>query len=370
MGNMIKLGFTLAVICMISGWSLHTINSMTKPKIAAYAVKEEEKARRAVLMPQAINLLDFPGGVYKWENPETGEKIMVPLSDLNMIDDPIEYTPAPGAPVTESELNRVQTKINSVQQVNPGSANGAEVYVMNAVKSAFLSSMEFIHRVIVPLTVNEGDNERQIFIDLKEEENTLAGEYNGVSITFSSVKDGLLPYRIGERAWAGVMNGEKITVSGSMTITKTDMIPIVPFKFYEARVGSKSFGAVFRVAPSGYAGPVQAIVGVNSEGRVNGVQVLGHAETPGLGARITEVNPTMTEKLKGKLGRKDLDPDKPWFLAQYEGLNASELVLMKDDPSGKVDAITAATVTSRALTNGIREGLNRYQTLNKSRGDL
>jgi len=105
------------------------------------------------------------------------------------------------------------------------------------------------------------------------------------------------------------------------------------------KMGNK-VGIVFKVAPRGYGGPIPTIVGVDREGRITGVKIASAAEglkeTPGLGVKITE----------------------PWFRNQFKGKTKKEVLLKKD--GGTIEAITAATISSRAVTNGIREGMEKY----------
>ncbi|MBN2538292.1 FMN-binding protein [candidate division WOR-3 bacterium] len=95
-------------------------------------------------------------------------------------------------------------------------------------------------------------------------------------------------------------------------------------------------GAVVRVAPRGYAGPVETLAGVGLDGLVTGIVITSLKETPGLGLKATQA----------------------WFRDQFRGKPAAELKLDKD--GGTLDAISAATITSRAVTNGVREGIEKY----------
>jgi electron transport complex protein RnfG len=100
-------------------------------------------------------------------------------------------------------------------------------------------------------------------------------------------------------------------------------------------------GIVFQVMPRGYGGPIGTLVGVDSTGKITGLRIASPAEglkeTAGLGLRVRE----------------------DWFRNQFINKTKNELRLKKD--GGTIDAITAATISSRAVTNGVREGLERYK---------
>ena len=59
-------------------------------------------------------------------------------------------------------------------------------------------------------------------------------------------------------------------------------------KIYRGYVDGKPVGVAFICSPSGYGGPIETVVGVSSDGKVSGVTVVKHSETPGLGANITD----------------------------------------------------------------------------------
>ncbi len=104
--------------------------------------------------------------------------------------------------------------------------------------------------------------------------------------------------------------------------------------------GEKYIGIVFRYEKKGYSGTIRPIVGVDSTGKVIRVKIPKEelSETPGLGMKIAE----------------------ELFLNQFKNLSADEIFLKKDKQQGKIDAITSATISSRAATDAVREGLIRY----------
>ncbi len=99
-------------------------------------------------------------------------------------------------------------------------------------------------------------------------------------------------------------------------------------------------GIVFRCAPRGYGGPVETMVGVDLEARVTGIRIAspaeGMKETPGLGLKARD----------------------DWFRNQFKGLTADQVKLKKD--GGTLDAISAATITSRAIAKGVADGIRKY----------
>ncbi len=100
----------------------------------------------------------------------------------------------------------------------------------------------------------------------------------------------------------------------------------------------KAIGSIFKIAPRGYAGPVNAMIGIDEGGKVMAVSItkLDQTETPGLGTKVTE----------------------PKFRDQFKDKEGNDLKLKKD--GGSVDAITAATISSRAVANGVHEGMEWY----------
>ncbi len=92
-------------------------------------------------------------------------------------------------------------------------------------------------------------------------------------------------------------------------------------------------GYVVRVAPNGFGGAIDMMVGVRADGTVSGVSVISHTETASLGANCT---------------RED-------FRGQFVGQSGT-LAVSKD--GGTIEALTGATVTSRAVTDGVNAALN------------
>ncbi len=132
---------------------------------------------------------------------------------------------------------------------------------------------------------------------------------------------------------------EKIEAMQKVLPDAQEFVEVTQGKVWEAKAGGQVIGRVLAASTQGYSGPIESLVGLDASGLVSGVRVLQQTETPGLGAKITSAR----------------------FLGQFQGRKAEEVALKKDDPGGKIDAITAATISSRALTNAIRQAIQEYQ---------
>jgi len=119
-----------------------------------------------------------------------------------------------------------------------------------------------------------------------------------------------------------------------------------PVTVYRARKNGQPV-ALFAtpVAPDGYSGPIQLLVGVYADGTLAGARVLAHKETPGLGDGIDEKR-------------------SPWILAfagkSLENPRPDGWKVKKD--GGAFDQFTGATVTPRAVVKATRKFLEYAQT--------
>ncbi|GAB2880078.1 electron transport complex subunit RsxG [Uliginosibacterium flavum] len=113
-----------------------------------------------------------------------------------------------------------------------------------------------------------------------------------------------------------------------------------PVTVYRGRKAGVYSAAVFQHRARGYAGDIVILVGLNAEGVVQGVRVLKHAETPGLGDKI--------EVAKS-----------PWVHA-FEGkaLGTARWGVKKD--GGEFDQFAGATITPRTVVKTVKEALEFY----------
>ena len=112
------------------------------------------------------------------------------------------------------------------------------------------------------------------------------------------------------------------------------------FVVYPAKKGGNFIGcAIETYDNNGYGGKVRSMVGLDAEGRVINYSVLEANETPGLGAKVSD-----WFKTKGDIRGKD---------------PASEDFKVKKD-GGEIDAITAATITSRAFLSSVKSAYQAF----------
>ena len=92
----------------------------------------------------------------------------------------------------------------------------------------------------------------------------------------------------------------------------------------------KAFGYCAEITATGFGGDIKMMVGVDGEKKVCGTYIVTMSETPGLGARAKE---------------------EPWFLEQFTGKSGTIEV------GNGVDALSGATITSKAVAKGVNDAL-------------
>ncbi|MDR2883007.1 MAG: RnfABCDGE type electron transport complex subunit G [Alistipes sp.] len=134
-------------------------------------------------------------------------------------------------------------------------------------------------------------------------------------------------------ALAGVLPAFDATTPAEMTLDE------IPVTVHTATQGGNVVGyAVETATRQGFSGEFRLMVGFSPNGKVLAVEVLQHAETPGLGDKMAgEGNP---------------------LLASFRGRNPGGMNLAVRKDGGDVDALTAATITSRAYVDAVARAFN------------
>lgn len=121
-------------------------------------------------------------------------------------------------------------------------------------------------------------------------------------------------------------------------VSDADSFKPVPGKA-EWFVAEKAGKVIDYIVPSeskGFGGKIKLLVAVSTDGKVKDFNILAHNETPGLGDNASK------------------DP----FRNQFKGKDAEKLVVVKDPSiTDEIEAMTGATISSRAVTKGVSEAV-------------
>ena len=143
-------------------------------------------------------------------------------------------------------------------------------------------------------------------------------------------------------AFDSVLTTEKLSEKGIP-------VPATVSAVYRGTASGQFAGYAVSVAPKGYGGKIVLIAGIGPDGAIKGVTLVSQNETPGLGTRAKD----------------------PVFLGKYAGLSAGDglqVVKKASDRKGDIQALSGATVTSRAVTRGISDALAVVRDLMEKEG--
>ena len=117
-----------------------------------------------------------------------------------------------------------------------------------------------------------------------------------------------------------------------------------PQAAYIALKDGKPSAIILRAtAPDGYSGAIQLLVGIQADGRLAGVRVLNHRETPGLGDKIDLAKSTWIRSFDGK---------------SLQTPSAEGWAVKKD--RGEFDQFAGATITPRAVVKAVHKALQYF----------
>ncbi|MGQ9609691.1 MAG: RnfABCDGE type electron transport complex subunit G [bacterium] len=122
-----------------------------------------------------------------------------------------------------------------------------------------------------------------------------------------------------------------------------------PKEIYVGKKNNKPVGFAFTSTGEGYGGTITLMIGIDVSGKVTGIEIVEHNETPGLGANI-ESSKDFRDQFKNK------------------GSNQEEFIVIKGrKPSEnfEIEAITGATISSRGVVQAINDGLAKFNMYKK-----
>jgi len=110
---------------------------------------------------------------------------------------------------------------------------------------------------------------------------------------------------------------------------------------FPAKKGGETQAIAYSASAKGYHDLIEVMVGVDPEGKLTGISIMTHTETPGLGARIVE----------------------PEFTDQFAGLDLETTKLSAE--GGKVDALSGATFSTVGVITAVGDALEQFPQIKK-----
>jgi electron transport complex protein RnfG len=108
-------------------------------------------------------------------------------------------------------------------------------------------------------------------------------------------------------------------------------------EYFAAKKGDNIIGYIVQSFGKGYSSYINTLISVDKDFKVQSINILGHAETPGLGDEI------------------EMDS----FKNQFKGKDVEHLTVLKADTTEYIQAISGATISSRAVTeDAVRSGVD------------
>lgn len=131
---------------------------------------------------------------------------------------------------------------------------------------------------------------------------------------------------------------------GTFSSIKSNTMYNFVSEIYTAKAGADVIGYAVKVAPKGYGGAVEVVVGITVDGTIQGIKVGNNNETPGLGKNAAA--PKFQEQFSGKT----------WT----SPVNVIKSGTPKDN---EIAALSGATITSRAVADGVNQALEAAKEL-------
>lgn len=157
----------------------------------------------------------------------------------------------------------------------------------------------------------------------------------------SIARDTTLPL-IEKRHTEAVLNGYQQVLPTLGSLSKEAYTDKQILEIEKSTLNGETNGYIYTVKTTGYSGNILIMLGIeHPTARISGVKILQQSETPGLGSKCAE--PDFVQQFLNKTTSVDLKVSK----------NATK--------PEEIQAITASTITSKAVTNGINVARKHYQ---------
>jgi len=110
------------------------------------------------------------------------------------------------------------------------------------------------------------------------------------------------------------------------------------YTYYKVHVKNKLIGYAIDASGKGFASTIKIKVGMNLNKTIKSIRITSQNETPGLGTRIKR------EK----------------FINQFTNKTLKQILLKKDSSQGTIDALTGATISSRAVSEAMQKSITKF----------
>jgi len=310
MKNLWKMSLVLLVTCALAAGCLAFVYSATKARIEKQALVEKNEALKEV-MPEATRFDEVVQGK-KWKVYKDAVEIgMVVEVSIQGYGGPIRI-------LFGIDPNRKITRVKILEH-NETPGLGAKIR-----EKKFLAQFDGRDKAETALKKDDAQNGK---ID------ALSGATISSRAVTGAVNKGL------QEAFEPVVLDNEASLQEVITWGKSfkDIsAEYTGIKVWAAFDGEKEVGKVIETTAKGYAGPIVVMFGLSDKKKITGIKIISHKEAGGIGSAI----------------------DRPDFLWQFRNRSAKEAALKADDPvNGKIDAVSGATASARAVTQAVRDAI-------------
>jgi len=165
--------------------------------------------------------------------------------------------------------------------------------------------------------------------------------------------------QIEEQSQAQQLNALKVVLPQADEFS--ELKPGAGIEYYEGLDKDKRVvGYAFVGKSKGYSSTISVVVGIDPEGTITGIKITEQKETPGLGTKAVEVPVTRTfwQAILGGGGSDEAR--RPQFEEQFTGKMLKDLKVVTGKTNTEIQALTGATITSKAVTKAVRESIEKF----------
>ncbi|MGM0607624.1 MAG: FMN-binding protein [Candidatus Muiribacteriota bacterium] len=325
--NAIKLGITLMLFCVVAAFSLAYVNSLTAPVITEYAIERKLEAKRELFFADKIDLTLFPDGEYEFKSEN---KILMRFKFENTAFTNIDFDSS-YFELSAEEIREITKNIQIEQVIDFQTIPQKHNKFYNALYNAFMNEVVFESNKVIKdvfgknlKTSPVSDDSGYINVPFRESMLYFEKDENNNKVYLKKIDD----------TYIEAIQAEGRVIFNDETIEEfNEQLKYDFFEYDSVKIGDNFLGYVLSASPQGYSSEINTIIGIDNDGVITGINIVSQQETPGLGAKCTE----------------------DWFQNQFEGLSAEQIYLKAENPQGKIDNITAATITAEAVSDGVRK---------------